>query len=161
NNPSISGLGQGWKQVEYNLVGDCCAYGAYFTAGPATIKVRVNTVNGTQNAPACSTTPIQGGETAETNNLNLTSSCAAVGGAQPSISFTESGGGPLPPGVSQGEPHFITINGTHYDFQGIGEYILAQAGTDFVVLARQDYLYGNRSVSYNVGLAVRMGKDLI
>lgn len=165
NNPSIVGLGKGWTQVEYNLVGDCCAYGAYFTAGPVTMKVRVSTVNGTQNAPTCSTTPICAGgfcgDTAETNNLNLTGSCSATGGTQPSISFTESGGGPLPPGITQGDTHLITINGDHYNFQETGEYILVQAGTDLIVQARQDYLGSNRSVSWNVGLAVQMGKDLI
>lgn len=164
-NASIAGLGKGWTQVEYNLVGDCCALGAYFTTGPVTMKVRVNTVNGTQNAPACSTTPTCTGgfcgDTAETNNLNLTGSCTPTGGAQPSISFTESGGGPLPPGITQGDTHLTTINGDHYDFQGTGEYILVQAGTDLIVQARQDYLGGNRSVSWNVGLAVQMGKDLI
>ena len=158
-NPSIAGLGQGWKTVEYNLVGDCCAYGAFFTVGPASIKVRVSTVNGTPNAPACLTSAT--GTTAETNNLNLTGPCSPTGGAQPSISFTESGGGPLPPGVTQGDTHLITSNGIHYDFQETGEYILVQAGTDLIVQARQDYLGGNRSVSWNIGVAVQIGKDLI
>lgn len=165
NNASIAGLGQGWSQVEYNLVGDCCALGAYFTSGPATLKVRVSTVSGTQNAPACSGTPscVGGfcGDTAETNNLNLTGSCSTTGGAQPSISFTESGGGPLPPGITQGDTHLITIGGVHYDLQETGEYILAQAGTDLIVQARQDYIGPSHAVSWNVGLAVQMGKDLI
>jgi hypothetical protein len=164
-NPSIAGLGQGWTQVEYNLVGDCCALGAYFTSGPATITVRVGTVNGTQNAPVCSTTPTCTGgfcgDTAETNNLNLTGSCSTTGGAQPSISFTESGGGSLPLGISQGDTHLVTIDGDHYDFQGTGEYILVQAGTDLMVQARQDYLGPNRAVSWNVGLGVQMGRDSI
>ena len=165
SNASIAGLGQGWTQVEYNLVGDCCALGAYFTSGPAAIKVRVSTVNGTQSAPVCSTTPtcVGGfcGDTAETNNLNLTGSCTATGGAQPAISFVESGGSPLPPGVTQGDTHLITIGGVHYDFQETGEYILAQAGTDLIIQARQDYLGASHAVSWNVGLAVQMGKDLI
>lgn len=158
-NPSIAGLSQGWKTVEYNLVGDCCALEAFFTAGPATLKVRVSTVNGTQNSPACLTSAT--GATAETNNLNLTGPCSPTGGAQPSISFTESGGGPLPPGIIQGDTHLVTINGDHYDFQGTGEYILAQNGTDLIIQARQDYLGGNRSVSWDVALAVQMGRDSI
>jgi hypothetical protein len=67
----------------------------------------------------------------------------------------------LPLGITQGDTHLTTINGTHYDFQGAGEYILVQAGADFIVQARQDYLGGNRAVSWNVGLAVQMGRDSI
>lgn len=159
SNPSVAGLGQGWQTVEYNLVGDCCDLGAYFTAGPATIQVRISTVNGTQNPPNCLTQAT--GDTAETNNLNLTGPCIKTGGAQPSISFTESGGGPLPPAITQGDTHLITINGTHYNLQETGEYILVQAGTDLIVEARQDYLGASRAVSWNVGLAVQMGRDLI
>jgi hypothetical protein len=159
SNASIAGLGQGWTGIEYNLVGDCCALGAYFTSGPATIKVKVSTVNGVQTAPVCSTSG--SGATAETNNLDLVGSCSATGGAQPAISFTESGGGDLPPGITQGDTHLITIGGVHYDFQETGEYILAQAGTDLIVQSRQAFLGASHVVSWNVGLAVQMGKDLI
>jgi hypothetical protein len=157
-NSSIAGLGQGWKTVEYNLVGDCCAFGTYFTVGPASIKVRLSTTNGTQNAPTCVTSAT--GATAETNNLNLTGACSATGGAKPAITFTESGGGPLPPGISQGDTHLVTISGDHYDFQGTGEYVLVQT-PDLTIQARQDYLGANRSVSWNVALAVQMGNNRV
>ncbi|UPT95439.1 hypothetical protein J4G48_0040510 [Bradyrhizobium barranii subsp. apii] len=157
-NASIAGLGQGWRTVEYNLVGDCCAFGTYFTAGPASIKMRITTANGTQNAPTCLTSAT--GATAETNNLNLTSPCSAAGGAKPAITFTESGGGPLPPGISQGDTHLVTIKGVGYDVQGTGEYTLLQA-PDLNIQARQGYLGANRSVSWNVGLGVEMGKNRV
>lgn len=159
SNASIAGLGQGWKSVEYNLVGDCCAYGTYFTKGPATLNIRVAATDGTQNAPSCLT--YASGATAETNNLDLIGSCKTFGGAQPAIAFTESGGGLLPPGISQGDTHLITIGGTHYDLQETGEFILAQAGTDLIVQTRQDFIGSNQAVTYNVALAVQMGRDLI
>jgi hypothetical protein len=159
NNPSIAGLGTGWTGAEYNLVGDCCAYGAYFTAGPATLKIRLATQNGTQGAPTCSTSGT--GATAETNNLDLTGPCTATGGAQPAISFAESGGGPLPPGLTQGDTHLTTIGGLHYDFQEVGEYILAQAGTDLLVQSRQAYIGPSHAVSWNVAISVQMGRDSI
>jgi hypothetical protein len=93
---SILDLAQGWTGAEFNVFGDCCATEAYFNSG-STLTVRLSAANGTVDVPTCSST--FSGPTAETNNLNLVGSCSTAGGADPSILFSESGGGPLPPGT--------------------------------------------------------------
>ncbi len=160
SNPSVANLGAGWTGVEYVLVGDCCATEAFFTSTTsATLKVRVATVNGTTNAPNCASTFT--GTTAETNNLNLTGGCTPSGGANPAIVFAESGGGPLPTGVSIGDPHLTTFHGAHYDFQHAGEYILAEADPDLQVQVRQTLITpaNKPAIAVNAGAAVKMGAD--
>jgi hypothetical protein len=156
SNASIAGLGQGWNSAEYNLVGDCCNGEAYFTGNNASITVRLASVNGTTSAPTC--TSSFSGETAERNNLNLVGGCGTVGGGSPAIVFTESGGGPVPPGVSIGDPHFTTFQGGHYTFMGNGEYILAKAG-DLTVQARQSLISAPSApaIAVNAALAVKIG----
>jgi len=165
--PSIINLGAGWTGVEYGLFGDCCNTESYFTATTnAVLTVRVAVVNGTTTPPNCPTVfnPVSPGaptgSTAEKNNLYLTSGCTPVGGAAPAIVFTMSGGGPLPKGISVGEPHLITVHGTTYNFQDAGEYILAEAG-DFQVQARQVIITprGKPVLAVNTGVAVKMGQS--
>lgn len=79
------GIGANWTIAEFNVVAECCAEQATFNPG-STIYVRTIVNNGTQNAPTC----IQGGFTAESNNLNLIYGCETMGGASPAIMFTES-----------------------------------------------------------------------
>jgi hypothetical protein len=131
---SILSLAQGWTGGEYNLVGDCCASEAFFNSG-SILTVRLSAHNGTTNIPSCTTS--FNGATAETNNLNLTTACSALGGAFPAIVFSESGGGPLPPGTAIGDPHLTTFQGVHYDFQASGDFVLVQADPDFTVETRQ------------------------
>ncbi len=161
NNTSIANLAAGWTGVEYGVFGDCCAYETFFTATTnATLKVRVAVVNGTQNAPNCTTTGFNG-TTAETNNLNLTGGCTTVSGANPAIVFTMSGGGSLPAGISVGDPHLTTFHGAHYNYQHSGEYILAEADPDFQAQVRQVIITPptKPAIAYNTGAAVRMGPE--
>jgi hypothetical protein len=158
SNASIADLATGWTGAEYNLVGDCCSVESFFTATTnASLKLRVATVNGTTNAPNCASTFT--GTTAETNNLSLTGGCTASGGAEPAIVFTESGGGPLPAGVTVGDPHITTIHGAHYDFQHSGEFILIQSDPDFQVQVRQVLITppSKPAIAVNTGAAVKMG----
>lgn len=155
SNPSIADLGQGWNGAEFNLVGDCCASEAYFTGGPATLVVRQSTQNGATAVPVCTTS--FSGTTAEQNNLNLVGACTTISGASPAIVFTESGGSPLPPGISIGDPHLTTFQGVHYNFMEAGEFTLLQADPGFLVQTRQALAPSNPGVAYNVGVAVKMG----
>jgi hypothetical protein len=103
---SILGLGQAWTGAEFNVVGDCCASEAFFNSGSA-ITVRLTGSNGTSNAPQCVTSFT--GPTAETNNLNLNSSCSTVGGSFPAIIFLESGGGPPPATIGVSPPTSLGV----------------------------------------------------
>jgi hypothetical protein len=150
---NLLNLAQGWSGGEFNLVGDCCAFEAFFNAG-SNLGVRLSAANGTTNVPTCNTS--FSGATAETNNLNLTSSCSKVGGASPAIFFSESGGGPLPPGISWGDTHLTNFRGVHYDFQASGEFVLVQADPDFEVQTRQKP-WNPPSVAVNTGVGTRMG----
>jgi hypothetical protein len=98
NQDSLLDLAKSWSEAEFNLFGDCCAFEAFLNSS-LNLTVRLEVDNGTTNTPQC-----QNGSTfatAETNNLDL-GTCSPVGGASPAIVFTESGGGPLPPGYTVG-----------------------------------------------------------
>jgi hypothetical protein len=151
-NTSIANLGQGWTGAEYNVVGDCCAAAIYFT-NTTSIGVRLQTSYGSTTAPTCAS--FFSGATAETNNLNLTGACVGVSGASPAITFTESGGGPIPPGITVGDPHLTNFHGVHFDFQHAGEFLLVQSDPDLTVQTRQAMI--NSSVAVNTGVGVKMG----
>jgi hypothetical protein len=159
---SLLGLASGWTGSEFNLVGDCCLSEAYFNSG-SSLTVRLSAANGTTNPPSC-VTAFQGA-TGETNNLNLTSACSPVGGASPAIVFTESGGGPVPPGVSIGDTHLTTFRGVHYDFQASGDFVLVQSDPDFVVQSRQSPLQRPFSLppiaSVNTSVCTKMGNTQV
>ena len=82
---SVVYLSSGWKESEFNIVGDGSGSEAYFNSG-SSITVESKVTNGTTNAPICAS---DAGTTGETNNLNL-GSCSGTGGSKPYIKFTES-----------------------------------------------------------------------
>ena len=82
---SVVYLSTGWKESEFNIVGDGGGSEADFNSG-SSITVKSAVTNGTTNAPMCAT---NAGTTGETNNLNL-GSCSGTGGSKPYIKFTES-----------------------------------------------------------------------
>lgn len=161
SNASIANLASGWTGVEYNLVGDCCSTETFFTpTTTASLTLRVATVNGTTQAPNCASTFT--GTTAESNNLTLTGGCTPVSGANPAIVFTESGGGPLPSGVSVGDTHLTTVSGSHYDFQASGDFVLAETGSGFIVQNQQASgapTWPNAAV--NKAVATKMGRTSV
>jgi hypothetical protein len=82
---SVVYLSTGWKESEFNIVGDGGGSEADFNSG-SSITVESALTNGTTKAPLCAS---NAGTTGETNNLNL-GSCSGHGGAKPYIKFTES-----------------------------------------------------------------------
>jgi hypothetical protein len=82
---SVVYLSTGWKESEFNIVGDGGGSEADFNTG-SSITVESTVTNGTANAPICAS---NAGTTGETNNLNL-GSCSGAGGSKPHIKFTES-----------------------------------------------------------------------
>jgi hypothetical protein len=78
-------LALNWVESEFNIFGGCCGSEAVFNSGTS-IRVKVEVINGTTNAPICESN----GLTLEYSNLTLGKKCTAVGGAMPYIVFNES-----------------------------------------------------------------------
>jgi hypothetical protein len=160
-------LASEWGSAEFNIFGDGGAGQAAFNIGSSTqanITVRTQVETATNLAPDCE----PGGTTGETNNLNLVSTPAVVQQAQfPSIVFNESSAasnGMASCATSVGDTHITTFNGLYYNFQAAGDYVLADAGPDFVVQARQEsgaVVFNNPNVTMNTAVAVRAGTNRI
>jgi hypothetical protein len=82
---TVVDLAQGWKQSEFNIVGDGDGSAAKFNTGTS-ITVNIALTDGATTAPTCAS---NAGTTGETNNLNL-GACSGKAGATPSITFVES-----------------------------------------------------------------------
>jgi von Willebrand factor type D domain len=155
-------LPQGWQVAEFNVFGDGDGSQAVFNDG-ATIVVRTGVDYEKNLAPSCEL----GGTTGESNSLDLVGTPSVVqSGPLPSIVFTESNvpGGPLAScATSIGETHLTTFDGLLYDFQATGDFLLAAAGSDFVVQTRQALVpnWPNPNVSANQAVATRMGKTRV
>ncbi len=154
---SIVNLAQGWKIAEYNIFGDGGQTQAVFNPG-STIVVRTTVHSGTMMAPMCQ---LQG-YSAESNNLSLVDTAAVPAGPAPAVVFTETNiPGGLPgcaAATGIGDTHLTTFNGLLYDFQATGDFVLAQAGSDFTVQTRQASgapTWPNAAV--NTAVAARVG----
>jgi subtilase family serine protease len=65
-------------------------------------------------------------------------------------------------GHSHGETHLVTFDGMLYNFQASGEFVLAKAGSDFVVQTRQVSAAPHwTNVTFNTAVATRMGKTTV
>lgn len=70
---------------------------------------------------------------------------------------------PSPPnthGHSRGDPHLRTFDGVRYDNQAVGELTLALDADGSEVQVRTQR-WGNRNVAINVGVAARVGSDIV
>jgi hypothetical protein len=61
-------------------------------------------------------------------------------------------------GGTDGDPHVTTFDQRRYDFQAVGEFVLAESG-DVEVHVRQAPVDGSRLVSVNTALGIRVGTD--
>jgi subtilisin family serine protease len=71
--------------------------------------------------------------------------------------------GSLNDGYDDGDPHLTTIDGTRYDFQGAGEYVLLRDGAGMEIQTRQSPLsttFGT-CVSLNTAVAARVGTNRV
>ena len=60
---------------------------------------------------------------------------------------------------SWADPHLVTFDGLAYDFQAVGEFVLARSSDgEFGVQARQEPYQYSRAASVNTGVGIRMGE---
>jgi hypothetical protein len=122
---SVLSLYKYWNSAEFNIFGDCCSTETAFS-NPTTLVVKTSIDDGTTNPPSCGTDSY----TNELNNLTMApvgaSVCCPYGGASPAIEFMETNAGHTAscgPTALIGDPHLTTLDGTHYNFQGAGEFV--------------------------------------
>lgn len=150
-------IANGWKGVEFAIVGDCCGTQAKFSAG-TTIKVRTTVNSGTKMAPTCALE----GFTGETNNLSLASAPAIGTASAPTIISRQASTAGFPSCAAAdglGDTHLTTFRDLLYDFQASGDFELATTGPAFTVQTRQVSgapTWPNAAV--NEGIATKIGK---
>lgn len=165
NGDNAVAAASGWTIAEFNVFGDGgnSASGgmASFNAG-ADIVTRTRIFYGGRAAPVCTNQ----GFTAETNNLNFGPTAPTAAQPGPAVIFRESTAGGAASGcaaaVTLGDTHLQTFGGLFYDFQAQGDFVLAQAGDDFVVQARQ--VTGAPTwpnTSFNGAIATQMGESKV
>ncbi len=172
---SVLDLAQFWNTAEFNVFGDCCSTETNFST-PTTLVIRTAINDGTTNAPSCGTSSF----TAETNNLTLAPTAASVccpyGGASPAIEFMETDAGHTAtcgPTALEGDPHLTAADGTHFDFQGAGEFVSLQDPDGMEIQTRQTPIATNffpgadphdglaTCVSINTAVAARVGEHRV
>ncbi|MGA3080753.1 MAG: Ig-like domain-containing protein [Terracidiphilus sp.] len=191
NNSSLSAavsdstldLDKSWNVTEFNVFGGGGGDEAFFvapsgTSPGTTIVVKTSVVDGTMNKPSC----LQQSFTGESNNLTLagkTSStalvCCPFGGKSPNIQFMETNAGHTATcGATQllGDPHITTVDGTHYNFQGAGEFVSLLDSDGAEIQTRQkpvsttfigsdSYNGLTTCVSLNTAVAARVGEHRV
>lgn len=177
--PSVLNLSQAWTQAEFNVFGDCCSSETNFTS-PTVLAAKTSINDGTANAPVC--VP-KDGTTGETNNLtfvpNAAPVCCPYGGASPSIEFMEAfdtahaHNAWCAPTQIEGDPHITTADGTHYNFQGAGEFVTLRDPGGMEIQTRQTPIATTffpaadahdglaTCVSINTAVAARVGKHRV
>jgi hypothetical protein len=175
---NVLNLAGAWTTAEFNVFGDCCGQQTNFS-NPTTLDVKTTINDGTTNAPAC----FNGSFTGETNNLTLanitgtgTQVCCPYGGATPAVEFMETNAGHTAvcgPTQIEGDPHITTADGTHYDFQGAGEFVSLRDREGMEIQTRQapiatTFFPGPDAhdglatcVSLNSAVAARVGKHRV
>jgi hypothetical protein len=160
-------LGSQWQEAEFNVFGDSGGNQAVFN-DTASLVVRIAVSSGTDQGPSCHLFSFTG----ESNNLTLGNSLpTASPGSAPALVFSAAKPAPTPGALfatvatcanalSLGDTHLRTFSGLLYDFQGTGDFLLAETGPEFVVQTRQISgapVWPNASV--NKAVAVQAGKN--
>src|SRR6266545_3640908 len=129
----------GWNIAEFNVFGyggNSAGGGTASFNGGAALTVRTRTIYGGTAAPLCVAT----GFTAEKNNLSFGTPAPMPTASGPAMMFIEDtiGGASTNCAAAStiGDVHAHTVAGLAYDFQAVGDFELAQVGSDFEVQAR-------------------------
>ena len=154
----------GWNTAEFNVFGFGGNEdgGGMFSFNPgASMTVRNRVIYGGRAAPTCVAT----GFTGETNNLSFGPSAPMPSQPGPALIFNQHSGGSVAncaAAVTVGDVHAHTVAGLYYDFQGVGDYTLAEVGPDFEVQAR--HISGAPTwpnTSINQAIGARLGKSRV
>jgi len=62
--------------------------------------------------------------------------------------------------VTRGDPHMTTFDGLDYDFQAVGEYVLAE-NAEVTIHTRFEPYFGSSVASYTTSAALRLGRDIV
>jgi hypothetical protein len=172
--PNVLSLAKAWTEAEFNVFGDGNSTQTNFTS-PTVLVVNTSIDDSSQQAPVC--VPYDG-TTVETNNLNFEPAtkpvCCPYKGTSPAIQFLEDYDTSQTHGAScglsslEGDPHITTADGTHYNFQGAGEFISLRDSDGAEIQTRQKPVsttfIGNdpydgltTCVSLNTAVAARVG----
>jgi hypothetical protein len=146
--PNVLSLSKAWTEAEFNVFGDGGGNTATFTS-PTLLLVK----SGIQatSAPFCipgnGTIPTHttgDGTTGETNSLtfvpNAAPVCCPYAGTSPAIEFMEADSdhkARCGKNTLEGDPHLTTADGTHFDFQGAGEFISLRDPDGMEIQTRQ------------------------
>jgi hypothetical protein len=165
DSPEVLGLEGNWSQAEFGIYGDAQRDEANFSNSSSPVEVDVQT---TVNSPTSlqPTCLVPGGFTGESNNLNLPANpqLSPWPGGPPTMTVKQTSTQPsqLPScvntdGWSTGETHLGTFQGATYDFQASGDFVDATTGPNFTVEARQVPVPSYPDVTFNQGIAVKIG----
>lgn len=158
-------LGSQWQQAEFNVFGNGNGSQAVLGAGTNLI-VRNAVDSGVSTGPGCTIATF----TAESNSLTLADSPpAAATGSLPALVFSENptaaAGANCMDATSLGDTHLTTFDGLKYDFQGSGDFLLAQDGPDFIVQTRQALAATEanwiKNATINKAVAAQIGKTRV
>ncbi len=165
-NNYFSELSTNWTAAEFNVFGTGNNAQVTFNTG-STVTVQTAVTSGSQAGPGCLLTSYTG----ESSNLTLVNSPlmpTPQPGPAPELVFAQSD--PAPGGalascadaVSVGDTHLRTFNGLLYDFQAIGEFLLAETGPEFSVQTRQVSAAPTwPNAAFNTAVAVQAGKNRV
>ncbi|WP_410597343.1 nidogen-like domain-containing protein [Amycolatopsis sp. lyj-23] len=89
--------------------------------------------------------------------------CDPTNDNPPVVPVVDTGPADPGPGGSSGDPHLVTFDGGRYDFQAVGDYVVAKSDTDdFEIQARYTRLPGTTStIAFNRGVAARVGTSVL
>jgi hypothetical protein len=127
-----------WTEAEFNVFGDGGGSEANFTS-PTVLMVETS-IDATGPTFCVS----NDGTTGETNNLSFVTTATPVPGCCPygsAIEFMEADSSPHHAFCAttriEGDPHITTVDGTHYNFQGAGEFVTLQDPDGLEIQTRQ------------------------
>ncbi len=60
-----------------------------------------------------------------------------------------------------GDPHFFTLDGRYYDFQGVGDYVVAKSVVDDLEIHARFERFGSSSASVTNAVAVRVAGNVV
>jgi hypothetical protein len=135
--PSLLSLSKYWTEAEFNIFGDGNSSEATFTSPTVLlVETSIDTTGAPTGVP-------NDGTTGETNNLSFVPTLTFFCQYGAAIEFVEA----YDTGHShnawcglttiEGDPHLTTADGTHYDFQGAGEFVTLRDPDGMEIQTRQ------------------------